>query len=664
MNSPEYPGGWLFRRITGVSLRAKIIGMVLGAVLLIGLAMTFSVRARLSANLQRGLEERGGAIARYAAARATDFVLTEDTFALYQLLRDTLENNPDMRYVFVLDARGRAVVHSFVQGVPPELVALNPLSGQEQYSLQPLMSEEGRLLDIAVPLAGGEVGQFRVGMSLSRLESEVRRATWQLVGIMALALLVGILIALFLTRLLTLPVLDLVEVTRQVGEGQLDARARPLMADEVGELTYAFNAMTEKLQASHTDLVRRLRDLATLNATATAISSTLDLDRMLHAALVKVLEELDLQAGWIFLEDLSSPNGLRLAAQEGLSAAFQQEEASRELGDCICSGVLQNGQPLVIENICQQCRRLDAETIRAEGLACHASLPLVSRGRVTGVLNVASRHERLFVDEDIALLSSIGRQIGVAAENARLWAEVKEKEALRGQLLDKIITAQENERKRLARELHDEAGQALTSLKFSLRSLEQQTDPSLAHDQLQTLRDLVGQIQEDLHDLAVDLHPPALDELGLVAALEQLITRFMRFSELEVDLQLLGFELHRERLHPQIEVTTYRLLQEALTNAARHAQASQVSVLLEHQTEQFIIIVEDNGVGFDIEELTSQESLRAHMGIHSMQERVELLGGVFTVESRPGQGTTIFARLPLAISAAARRPEESLLSHE
>lgn len=144
MPSPEYPGGWLFRRVTGVSLRAKIIGMVLGAVLLIGLAMTLSMRARLSADLQHGLEERGIAIARYAAVRATDFVLTENTFALYQLLRDTLENNPDMRYVFVLDANSAPLVHSFVQGVPPELMALNHPSGEVGYQLQPLMSDEGR----------------------------------------------------------------------------------------------------------------------------------------------------------------------------------------------------------------------------------------------------------------------------------------------------------------------------------------------------------------------------------------------------------------------------------------------------------------------------------------------------------------------------------------
>jgi signal transduction histidine kinase len=660
MNSLDYPGGWLFRRITSVSLRAKIIGMVLGAVLLIGLAMTLSVRARLTADLQRSLQERGIAIARYAAARATDLVLTDNTFALYQLVRDTLENNLDVRYVFVVDAQGQVIVHSFPQVAPSDLIPLNQPPLEAEFSLQPLTSDEGRLLDISVPLLQGQVGVFRVGMSLSRLETEVIRATWQLLTITAVALLIGTGIALFLTRLLTRPVLELVDVTRQVGEGNLDVRAHPLMADEVGELTHAFNAMTENLQASHADLVRRLRELAILNATAKAISSTLDLDEMLQAALVKVLEEMNLQAGWVFLEDLASPVVLRLAAQEGLSMAFAHEEATRELGDCVCAEVLQSGMALVVEDICRQCSRLDEQTIRAENLSCHVSVPLFSRNRVIGVLNVASKESLFFSQEDIALLGSIGRQIGVAAENARLWEEVKEKEELRGQLLEKIITAQESERQRLARELHDEAGQALTSLKFSLRTLEQQTNLEKTHTQLQELRDMVGQIQESLHDLAVEIHPPALDELGLIAALDQFINRFAQIVEIKVEFQLMGLDIYSERLHPEVEVTIYRLIQEAMTNVARHAMASQVSVLLEHQGDQIVIIVEDDGIGFNASEISHQESFREHLGLHSMQERTDLLGGLFTIESRPEEGTTIFARLPLAPTTEPIKTQASI----
>jgi signal transduction histidine kinase len=662
MNSPEYPGSPFFRRITGVSLRTKIIGMLLAAILLIGLSMTLVVRDRLATDLNRSLEERGVAITNYAATRATDLVLTDNTFALYQLARDTLENNLDVRYVFVLDANDQVMVHSFPQAVPSALVQINKLVPAQDFGLTRFNSEEGSILDIAVPMMGGQVGTVRVGLSLSRLAIEVRNATLQLLVITGLALLISVGMALFLTRVLTQPILELVAITRRVGEGELDARARLHMADEVGELSQAFNTMAASLQSSHDDLLRRIRELAILNTTAAAISSTLNLQDMLQAALEKVLDEMSLQAGWIFIEDPASPLGLQLAVQSGISEAFRDEEATRELGQCICVQVLDSGIPLVVEDVCKQCKRLNPEVIRGENLACHASVPLVSRDQVIGVLNVASRESRMFSDEDLALLDLIGRQIGVAIENARLWEEVKEKDLLRGQLLEKIITAQEDERQRLARELHDEAGQALTSLKFSLRNLEQSDNPSEAKNQLQALRDLTGQIQDDLHDLALELHPPALDELGLTSALRNFIARFTSPTSLSVNFQTLGLGSEENgsemRIPKQVEVAAYRMIQEALTNTARHANADHVSIMLEHQENQIMIIVDDDGQGFDIQEVLKSHSMRNHLGIYGMQERVELLGGVFTVESQAGEGTTVFARIPLPRLESVPDPTE------
>lgn len=640
-----------FQRITGVSLRTKIVGMVLSAVLLIGLATTITVRARLDGNLERGLEERGIAIGRYVAARATDLVLTDNTFALYQLLRVTLENNLDVRYVYIVDSQNQVIAHTFLQNVPRGLMVLNQLGLQDNYRLQPFKSEEGQMIDIAVPMLDGQVGVAHIGLSLNRLHNEVAQATQQLLVILAISLFLGAGIALVLTRVLTRPILDLVAVTRQLEAGDLEARARFYMADEVGELAQAFNAMADSLQASHISMLRRVRELAILNATATAISSTLNRQAMLQAALSKVLEELGLQAGWVFLEDLNSPTGLHLAAQQGLSKIFAYQEATRELGDCVCARVMQTGEALIVHDICTECQRIDSEVVKAEKLTSHASIPLVSRNQVIGVLNVASRDARLFSENDLSMLDSIGRQIGVAAENARLWEEVKEKETLRGQLLEKIITAQENERQRLARELHDEAGQALTSLKFSLRNLERVKNPASARSQLQSLRDFVGQIQKDLHDLALELHPPALDELGLVAALQNFATRYARHTELLVEFQTLGMGAEENYndldISPQIAVAAYRLVQEALTNVARHARAQKISILLEHKDNQIFIIVDDDGDGFDVHTVFDQHSVNEHLGIHSMKERVEMLGGVFTVESRLGEGSTVFARLPL-----------------
>lgn len=651
MTAPEYPGSLLFRRITSVSLRTKIIGMLLGAILLIGLSMTLVMRSRLNTDLNRSLEERGIALTNYAAARATDLVLTDNTFALYQLARDTLENNLDVRYIFVLDANEQVVVHSFPQTVPSALLQINTVASSQSHNLKRIDSEEGGILDVAVPMLDGRVGTVRVGLSLSRLENEVGVATVQLLVITSVVLIISAGIALFLTRVLTQPILELVAITRRFGDGDLEARARLHMEDEVGELSQAFNTMATSLQSSHADLLRRIRELAILNTIAAAISSTLNLQDMLQAALDKVIGEMTLHAGWIFIEDPSSPLGLQLAVQSGISEAFRDEEATRELGQCICVQVLESGKPLVVEEIYKECGRLSPAVIQAENLACHASVPLVSRDRVIGVLNVASRESRIFSTDDLALLDLIGRQIGVAVENARLWEEVKEEDLLRGKLLEKIITAQEDERQRLARELHDEAGQALTSLKFSLRNLEHSDDPAEAREQLQALRDLVGQIQDDLHDLALELHPAALDELGLASALRNFIARFTSHTNLSVDFQTLGLggdeNTLEVRVPKQVEVAAYRMIQEALTNVARHANADHVSIMLERQETQIIIIVDDDGQGFDIQEVLKSHTMRNHLGVYSMQERVELIGGVFTVESQAGEGTTVFARIPL-----------------
>lgn len=657
MKTLEYPGNWLFQRITGVPIRTKIIGMVLGAVLVIGLAMTLAVRARLADDLTSSLEERGVAIARDLAARSTNIVLTDNTFALYQLVRDTLENNLDVRYALVQDAYQQAIVHSFPQTVPKDLLSLNWPDATESYNLLLFDTNEGRMIDFAVPIFEDQAGVARVGLSLTRMDSEVTQATWQLLSITAIAMLIGTFIALLLTRVLTRPVLDLVEVSRRVGQGDLETRAYPRMADEIGELAHAFNAMTENLQASHSDLIRKLRELATLNATATAISSTLGLRQMLQAALDKVLEVMELQAGWIFLENPIHPANFQLTVKAGLSQAFILAETNHGFEKCICTQVLHTVTPMVVNDISKECKHINPEIIASEGLACHVSVPLISRDRVIGVLNVASRKSRTYNRDDLALLDSIGRQIGVATENARLWEELKEKEVLRGQLLEKIITTQETERQRLARELHDEAGQALTSLKFRLRSLEKQSEPSKAYAQLQALRDLVGQIQVNLHDLATELHPPALDELGLIAAIQQFSSHFASHTSLHVDIQTLGLE--DERLGSQVELTAYRLIQEALTNAARHAEANNISIMLEKQDKQIIVIVDDDGIGFDNLEQLKYGTGTKHLGIHSMQERVELLGGIFTVESQSGQGTTVLARIPLVEPTYSPNLEEA-----
>ncbi|MBI3761538.1 MAG: GAF domain-containing protein, partial [Chloroflexi bacterium] len=565
----------------------------------------------------------------------------------YQLIRDTLENNPDVRYAFVLGPDSRVIVHSFGQSVPPGLLAANVVEGAGTYRVQVLDSDEGLITDVAAPILDGRAGVARVGLSHHRLAESVSGITWSLVGVTAAALIAGLGVALVLTRALTRPVVELVGVTRAVGRGDLSARARHYMGDEIGELASVFNTMTADLAASRADLLRRMRELGTLNETAAAISGGQGLTAILQGALDKSLDVMSLRAGWIFLADDEGGRTLRLVVQSGLSTAFAAEEAERELSQCVCAKVLRDGRPLIVRDIRRDCPRLSPAVVAAEGLVCHASVPLAVRDRVVGVMNVASAEAREFTPEDMALLDSVGRQIGVAVENAQLWEEVKRKEALRSQLLAQVIAAQEAERKRIARELHDETGQSLTALLVGLRTLEQTPAlPDTAQRTAADLKELGKHIFEEIHRLAVELRPSALDQLGLAGAVGSYVRDFGRRVGLRVDFEASG--LDGVRPPNEVEIAVYRVVQESLANVAKHAAASRVGVMLEQRHGAAIAVVEDDGCGFDVEAaLNAGDHDRPHLGLFGMQERAALLGGRLTIESESGKGTTVFVEIPM-----------------
>jgi signal transduction histidine kinase len=219
-----------------------------------------------------------------------------------------------------------------------------------------------------------------------------------------------------------------------------------------------------------------------------------------------------------------------------------------------------------------------------------------------------------------------------------------QKEELRARLLEQVITAQEDERKRISRELHDETSQALTSLMVGLKVLECRADLAPAREALADLRALSGKTLDTVHTLALQLRPSVLDDLGLVPAVERLAADFQRTHGLPITLET---NLRtRPRLPATAETTLYRIAQEALTNVARHAAARSVSVVLEARRGSVTLIVEDDGRGFDPARLITERNERS-LGIFGMRERATLLGGSLTLESSPGDGTSVFVEIPL-----------------
>ncbi len=454
-----------------VSVRSKILGIVLGLVLLLGVVTTLQVRVMSRQALTDRLEEQSISIARDVSARATDLILTNDLYALHQLLEETRLNNADVRYAFITDKNGTVLAHTFGEGFPPGLLAANQADEVDHHQTAVIETEDGLVWDTAVPIFGGEAGTARVGLSEASVQATVESMTGQMLLTTVVVSAVGIAAAVFLTWIVTRPILDLKKSAQAVGQGDFSRQVRPWADDEIGDLALAFNSMTADL------------------------------------------------------------------------AQAEQERAERE--------------------------------------------------------------------------------------------------QLRSQLLEKVIAAQEEERQRISRELHDETGQSLTSLMVRMQTMKQQCPVPELQPQIEELRQLVVQTLDGVHNLARELRPSILDDLGLEAAIERYVREVNGRWPVEIDLMMMGMD--NGRLPPPVETAVYRIIQESLTNVVRHADARHASVLLERRNGRLRTIIEDDGKGFDLRDAAHSERL----GLYGLRERAELLNGTLTIETVPGQGTSIFVEVPV-----------------
>jgi PAS domain S-box-containing protein len=242
------------------------------------------------------------------------------------------------------------------------------------------------------------------------------------------------------------------------------------------------------------------------------------------------------------------------------------------------------------------------------------------------------------------------RTAALDAANGALRDEIVERqraEASRQELLRQLASAQEEERRRISRELHDEVGQHITALMLGLKSLETSCAEPPNPATLASLQSITEKVGKEIHDLALELRPTALDDLGLLRTLSNYIEQWSATSKIEVDFHSAGWT--SERLPPPIETTAYRIVQEALTNVAKHAAATRVSLIIERRPEQVTLIIEDDGKGFDVDLLPPNPRTK-RLGLLGMAERAALMDGEVKVESGPHKGTTVFVRIPLPAS--------------
>ena len=473
-----------------IRVQYKILGLVVGVVLLLSSMIVWQMGNILTNNLRDQLDKRAVSIGSDVAARAANELLINNDYAVYDLLQNTLKNNEDVLYLFVVDPKGNVLAHTFGAAFPKELLKANEVAGTANYHLTVFRTEVGIVRDVAVPILNGKLGVARVGMTENGLQKAVFQMSWNLLLIALFVSALGIIAAVLLTRLLTQPIRELVAMTQRVTKGELDVQGIVHSQDEIGVLTEAFNKMTVSLSQNYRER----------------------------------------------------------------------------------------------ENL------LDA---------------------------------------------------------------LKEKEEMRLQLLKKVMTAQEEERKRISRELHDETSQALTSLMVGIKVLESETAYCVMEERLQEMRQIVSHTLEEVHHLARELRPSVLDDMGLVPALDRYIKEYEKTFGIEIDFNVNGF--NECRVSAAIEVALYRIVQEALTNVAKYAEASVVSVLLDWREDWVLAIVEDNGKGFDPNQVVLQSG--RGLGLFGMQERAALLGGTFNIESQKGSGTTVFIKIPVNMSQVQGKRE-------
>jgi signal transduction histidine kinase len=457
----------------------------------------------------------------------------------------------------------------------------------------------------------------------------------------ALGTIASVLFSLLLAHILTEPILTLREMAQQVATGSLNARAQIWAKDEIGELAMAINTMTDHLVSNQETLARKNRSLDAINQVALMASRPGDIHDILYGVLVNVVNVVHLKMGWIYLRD-PEQEIYHLASWYGI----EEEMASVYLSilnssDCECQSYLADGE---IENkakvrVCSRLEKLSRLNIAKK----HVTIPLVARDQQFGLINLLCEEGADLTVEDMELLSSIGAQISEIVANAWLQIKLVEKEAARQALLESLVQVQEEERARLARELHDGAGQTLTSLLVRLKTLERKSTEIKLQQELANIQDAVSETIEQIRDLAYRLRPAALDEFGLVKALETLIFDMTHGMDLDAPYTI---DIPESKLTSEIEVVMYRIAQEALTNIIRHARARKVKLNLFVVDAGIKMSIEDDGVGFNPEEVSRGDGEK-HLGLISMRERAEILNGTLEVYTAVGKGTTIEVFIPV-----------------
>ncbi|MBI3330372.1 MAG: GAF domain-containing protein [Nitrospinae bacterium] len=408
------------------------------------------------------------------------------------------------------------------------------------------------------------------------------------------------------------------------------------------------------------EVERRRREAEVVAELASTISASLDLATVLQRVAEGARDLCGSDAASIALPD---PESQAMVIRYLAGAPDPGYETVRiEPGKGIGGQVLVTGRPFRTDHYAADPRfsKDYLQTTQKWKAVALIAVPILIEHRVEGLIYVSNRSSRPFTARDEAVLMRLADHAAIAIYNARLFEQVRLGHERLQTLSHRLLAVQEDERRRIARELHDEIGQALTAVKMNLQAVRHLPEAASVAPYLEENMDIVNQLLQQARDLSRDLRPSMLDDLGLLPALRWYIDRLAQRAGFHAQLEVDAMEM---RLHPDLETACFRVAQEALTNVVRHARAHRVWVEVRPSATELELVVRDNGVGFDVRDAQERAMRGESLGLLGMSERVALVGGHFDITSAPAQGTEIRARFPLTAPPSPAGEERRGRSH-
>ena len=495
------------------------------------------------------------------------------------------------------------------------------------------------------------LGALVIDLPLEPIEARLWQDLKTGLAISAFTILLVVIVILLLLDRIVLTKLERFRLAMMhYAHGDFAARVPVSSADEIGRLAATMNVMAEGLEEKNKleqELARTASRLEHESASLGALyrgalesSRSLNLQDVMRAGLENSLAAVGMDRAEIYLLDKES-HRLRLCASNGASPEFLLREHTLCPDDCLCGSVSQTGELIVVSDLVSD-TRVTRATCGAFGFHAIAAVPLRAHGETLGVMTMHRRQPHEFTTDDRALLSALGDQLGVAIDNAMLYAEMESRVRELSRQVQHLAVLEE--RDRLAREMHDGFAQTLALLHLKLRVTQtaHSTNAEIANA-LDEMRVLVDETFEDVRQVISDLRTPLSEPTQLVHNLAEYVNTFALRYNLQADVRVDADALNTE-FSPDVELQVMRIVQEAMTNIRKHARADKVHAHFARANGMLEIEIQDDGQGFDP---GAQARTLGHYGLSIMRERAASFGGESFLDSAPGMGTTMRLRVPV-----------------